>query len=185
MRFLLTLTGTIAGLAALLGLKGLSSAAPATGPVAGPGSSASSTAAGGGAGAGSANGGNTNGSGAAAGSGKGGSGTSGSGTSGSSGASAGSGASTTRTATGSAISTEYGPMQVQVSVAGQKVTAVKVLQQTNSGQTSQQIDANAIPQLTRETLTAQSANISAVSGASYTSGGYIKSLQSALDQVKA
>jgi hypothetical protein len=179
MRFLLTLTGTIAGLAALLGLKGLSSAAPATGPVAGPGSSASSTAAGGGAGAGSANGGNTSGSGAAAGSGKGGSGTSESGTSG------GSGASTTRTVTGSAISTEYGPMQVQVSVAGQKVTAVKVLQQTNSGQTSQQIDANAIPQLTRETLTAQSANISAVSGASYTSGGYIKSLQSALDQVKA
>jgi hypothetical protein len=178
-RFLLALTGTIAGLAALLGLKGLSSAAPTAGPVAAAGSSVSTTP-GGGAGAGSANGGNanggnTNGSGAAAGSGTGGGG----------GAAAGGGTDTTRTVTGSAIATQYGPMQVQVSIAGRKLTAVKVLQHTNSGEESQQIDANAIPQLTHETLAAQSANISAVSGASYTSDGYIKSLQSALDQAGA
>jgi uncharacterized protein with FMN-binding domain len=84
--------------------------------------------------------------------------------------------------TGAVDNTPYGPMQVQVTMDGSKITDVKVLQQTNTGSLSQQIDANAIPQLTKETLTAQSARIDAVSGASYTSAGYIKSLQSALDQ---
>ena len=84
--------------------------------------------------------------------------------------------------TGAVDNTSYGPMQVQVTMAGSKITGVKVLQQTNTGSLSQQIDANAIPQLTEETLAAQSARIDAVSGASYTSAGYIKSLQSALDQ---
>jgi uncharacterized protein with FMN-binding domain len=87
--------------------------------------------------------------------------------------------------TGTVDNTPYGPMQVQVTMEGSKIAGVKVLQQTNTGSLSQQIDANAIPQLTKETLTAQSARIDAVSGASYTSSGYIKSLQSALDQAKA
>ena len=86
--------------------------------------------------------------------------------------------------TGAVDNTSYGPMQVQVTMAGSKITGVKVLQQTNTGSLSQQIDANAIPQLTEETLAAQSARIDAVSGASYTSAGYIKSLQSALDQAR-
>jgi hypothetical protein len=88
----------------------------------------------------------------------------------------------TRTLTGAVDNTQYGPMQVEVVLQGHKITDVKVLQQTNTGTESQQIDANAIPQLTRETLTAQSARIDAVSGASYTSAGYIQSLQSALDK---
>ena len=86
--------------------------------------------------------------------------------------------------TGAVDNTPYGPMQVQVTMDGSKITGVKVLQQTNTGSLSQQIDANAIPQLTKETLAAQSARIDAVSGASYTSAGYIKSLQSALDQAR-
>jgi uncharacterized protein with FMN-binding domain len=86
--------------------------------------------------------------------------------------------------TGAVDNTSYGPMQVQVTMEGTKITGVKVLQQTNTGSLSQQIDANAIPQLTKETLTAQSARIDAVSGASFTSAGYIKSLQSALDQAR-
>ena len=86
--------------------------------------------------------------------------------------------------TGAVDNTSYGPMQVQVTMAGSKITGVKVLQQTNTGSLSQQIDANATPQLTKETLAAQSARIDAVSGASYTSAGYIKSLQSALDQAR-
>ena len=84
--------------------------------------------------------------------------------------------------TGAVDNTPYGPMQVQVTMEGRKITDVKVLQETNTGSLSQQIDANAVPQLTKETLAAQSARIDAVSGASYTSAGYIKSLQSALDQ---
>ena len=54
-----------------------------------------------------------------------------------------------------------------------------------TGEQSNEIDSAAIPKLTSETLTAQSARIDAVSGASYTSSGYIQSLQSALDKVRA
>jgi uncharacterized protein with FMN-binding domain len=88
----------------------------------------------------------------------------------------------TRTVTGTVANTQYGPMQVRVTLAGTKITEVTVLQRTDDGSESDQIDANAIPKLTSETLAAQSAHIDAVSGASYTSSGYIQSLQSALDQ---
>ena len=88
----------------------------------------------------------------------------------------------TRTVTGTVASTQYGPMQVQVTLAGTKITKVTVLQRTDDGAESDQIDATAIPMLTSETLAAQSAHIDAVSGASYTSSGYIQSLQSALDK---
>ncbi|MGO4753756.1 FMN-binding protein, partial [Streptomyces sp. 2MCAF27] len=47
---------------------------------------------------------------------------------------------------------------------------------------SQQIASYAVPQLTSETLSAQNAQIDAVSGATYTSEGYVQSLQSALDK---
>jgi uncharacterized protein with FMN-binding domain len=88
----------------------------------------------------------------------------------------------TRTLTGTVASTQYGPMQVQVTLAGTKITKVTVLQRTDDGSESDQIDSTAIPMLTSETLAAQSAHIDAVSGASYTSSGYIQSLQSALDK---
>jgi uncharacterized protein with FMN-binding domain len=73
-------------------------------------------------------------------------------------------------------------MQVAITVSGTKITKITVVQQTNQGAYSGQVDANAIPQLTSEALAAQSAKIDAVSGASYTSAGYIQSLQSAIDQ---
>jgi uncharacterized protein with FMN-binding domain len=91
----------------------------------------------------------------------------------------------TRTATGAVASTPYGPMQVQVVLRGSTITAVRVLQRTDSGSRSDQIDAAALPHLTAEALATQSARIDAVSGASYTSAGYIRSLQSALDTASA
>jgi uncharacterized protein with FMN-binding domain len=97
-------------------------------------------------------------------------------------ASAGTPAAATRTVTGTVANTQHGPMQVQVTLAGTKITKVTVLQRTDDGTESDQIDATAIPQLTSETLAAQSAHIDAISGASYTSSGYIQSLQSALDK---
>ena len=101
-------------------------------------------------------------------------------------ASAGSGGSTaTRTITGAVETTMYGPMQVKVTLEGQKITNVSVVQETNDGQESQQIDSFSIPKLTAETLAAQSARIDTVSGATTTSQGYIGSLQSALDQAGA
>jgi hypothetical protein len=84
--------------------------------------------------------------------------------------------------TGHAFHTKFGPMQVQVTLVNRKIVKVTVLQHTDLGAYSGQIDARALPQLSQETLTAQSARIDAVSGASYTSEGYIQSLQSALDQ---
>jgi uncharacterized protein with FMN-binding domain len=93
----------------------------------------------------------------------------------------GTGSATTRTVTGKVENTQYGPMQIQLVLAGKKISKVNVLQQTNTGSNSVVIDANALPKLTSETLTAQSARIDAVSGATYTSQGYIASLQSAVD----
>jgi uncharacterized protein with FMN-binding domain len=61
---------------------------------------------------------------------------------------------------------------------------VTVLQRTNDGPESQQVDGSAIPRLVSETLAAQSGHIDAVRGATYTSEGYIGSLQSALDQAR-
>jgi uncharacterized protein with FMN-binding domain len=89
---------------------------------------------------------------------------------------------TTRTLTGAVANTQHGPMQVQLVLTGNRITKVNVLQQTDDGQESKQIDSFAIPKLTSETLAAQSARIDAVSGATYTSAGYIQSLQSAVDQ---
>lgn len=89
---------------------------------------------------------------------------------------------TARTVTGTVANTQYGPMQVQLTLTGQKITKVTVLQRTDAGAESDEIDSSAIPKLTSETLAAQSAQINAVSGASYTSQGYIQSLQSALDK---
>ena len=91
---------------------------------------------------------------------------------------------TARMVTGTVDNTQYGPMQVAIAVSGGKITKITVVQQTNAGSLSQQIDAGALPKLTSEALAAQSAKIDAVSGASYTSAGYIQSLQSAIDQAK-
>jgi uncharacterized protein with FMN-binding domain len=92
-----------------------------------------------------------------------------------------SGSTTTRTVTGTVANTPYGPMQVQLVLTGKQITKVNVLQHTDDGSMSVQIDSFALPKLTSETLTAQSARIDAVSGATYTSQGYMQSLQSAVD----
>ena len=86
------------------------------------------------------------------------------------------------TYTGKTISTMYGPMQVAAVVKAGKITDIRVLQRTNTGAQSNQIDANALPKLKAAAIKAQSANIDVVSGATYTSTGYAKSLQSALDK---
>ena len=96
--------------------------------------------------------------------------------------SAGSGTGTA--VTGNVIMTGYGPTQVQVTLSAGKIVKVTVLQHTDDGLNSQMIDGRALPLLNNETLAAQSAKINAVSGASYTSAGYIKSLQSALDKAR-
>lgn len=88
----------------------------------------------------------------------------------------------TKTVTGTAAQTRYGPVQVQVTVQGGKITNVSVIQYPNNDGRDQEINASALPTLVNETLQAQNAQIDMVSGATYTSNGYITSLQSALDQ---
>ncbi|WP_052864261.1 FMN-binding protein [Streptomyces niger] len=89
------------------------------------------------------------------------------------------------TFTGDVVNTRYGPVQVAATLKGGRITAVKVLQVPSANGRDQQLAGYAVPQLTRAALTAQSAHIDAVSGASYTSEGYIQSLQSALDRAHA
>ena len=75
----------------------------------------------------------------------------------------------------------YGMVQVKVSVKGHHIVDVTALSLPQGGRSSD-ISAYAAPQLRREALSAQDARIDTVSGASYTSAGYARSLQSALDQ---
>jgi uncharacterized protein with FMN-binding domain len=73
---------------------------------------------------------------------------------------------------------------VQLSISGGSITDVSVLQYPNGNGRDQEINSYAIPQLNAEAVKANSASIDMVSGATYTSEGYISSLQSALDQAK-
>lgn len=87
-----------------------------------------------------------------------------------------------RTVTGPVSQTEWGPVQVQITVAGSRITDVQVLQYPHENGKDQQINSYALPILVDETLQAQSANIDMVSGATVTSDGYLTSLQAALDE---
>jgi uncharacterized protein with FMN-binding domain len=86
------------------------------------------------------------------------------------------------TDTGSVVQTRFGPVQVQVTIAGGRITDVTALQLPNDRQRSAEISQIAEPMLRSEALTAQSAQIDLISGATYTSDAYAQSLQSALDQ---
>ncbi|WP_457184719.1 FMN-binding protein [Nocardioides sp. P5_E3] len=107
---------------------------------------------------------------------------SGSATSGSGSGSAGQSSTAASTVTGDSVGTPYGPVQVRVAVDGSTITDVTVLQYPDQDGHSVQINQYALPQLINETLDAQGSGISMVSGATYTSQGYLQSLQSALDQ---
>ncbi|MFG3280732.1 FMN-binding protein [Streptomyces sp. NPDC048111] len=91
----------------------------------------------------------------------------------------------TGTFTGDPVETRYGTVQVSATLADGRITSVAVLQAPEHNGRDQELTAYAVPRLTEEALGAQSAHIDAVSGASYTSEGYIQSLQSALDQARA
>jgi len=111
---------------------------------------------------------------------------SGSGKAGSSSSSSGSAASSAaaKTVAGGEVQTIYGPIQVTITVKGGKITAVSVPVYPNGTMRDMQINSFALPQLVQETVAANSASIDGVSGATYTSQGYVSSLQSALDKAR-
>jgi uncharacterized protein with FMN-binding domain len=87
-----------------------------------------------------------------------------------------------RTFDGDVADTRWGPVQVRITTAGGKITDVQVLQSPDGNRRDIEISNSALPILQQETMSAQSAQIDSVSGATYTSDGYTRSLQSAIDR---
>lgn len=78
------------------------------------------------------------------------------------------------------VQTDFGPMQLQVTATAGKISDIQILQYPNGDRKSQQINQRALPTLIQEAVTANSANIDGVSGASYSSAGFSQALQSAI-----
>ncbi|MFF3502667.1 FMN-binding protein [Streptomyces sp. NPDC003247] len=85
------------------------------------------------------------------------------------------------TVTGDSAQTRWGPVQVRVTLQNGKLTDVTAVDYPTDNPRDQEINSYALPRLRTEALQAQSADIDTVSGATYTSDGYRRSLQSALD----
>jgi uncharacterized protein with FMN-binding domain len=173
-RVILAIICTAVGLVLLLSFKTRGSAGLAssglTTPTGQGGTSASPSAASGSSG--------TSGSSGSSGS----SGTSGSGSSGKKSSSSTASSTASETVAGDVVQTIYGPIQVTITVKDGKITAVNVPEYPDGTMRDEQINSFALPELVQETISANSASIDSVSGASYTSQGYISSLQSAIDK---
>ena len=84
---------------------------------------------------------------------------------------------------GDVVQTQFGPVQVEVVAEAGTLTSVTALALPENDGHSMMISQNVEPVLSEQALTAQSAQIAGVSGATYTSIAYQQSLQSALDQL--
>ncbi len=82
---------------------------------------------------------------------------------------------------GSLVDTPYGTVKVSVTIRGGAISDVTALKLTDDGGRSVRISRDAAPILRSEVLKAQSANVDSVSGATFTTDGYLTSLQAALD----
>ena len=86
--------------------------------------------------------------------------------------------------TGNSVDAYYGNVQVKAIVSGGKLVDVQFLDHPGGRQTSIYINERAMPYLTSEAISIQDSNVDTVSGASFTSGAFRKSLASALAQAK-
>jgi uncharacterized protein with FMN-binding domain len=86
-----------------------------------------------------------------------------------------------RTVDGPVVSTRFGAVQVEVTLDGTQIVEVAALRLPNGDRRTDQISSYAEPILRTQALQAQSANIDGISGATYTSNAYARSLQAALD----
>jgi len=94
-------------------------------------------------------------------------------------------ATATTAVNGAVYSNKYGAVQVQaVFAADGSLSAVNVIQ-LPTDRKSVGINNRAVPVLNSAALAAQSAQVHSVSGATYTSTDYVKSLQSAIDAARA
>jgi uncharacterized protein with FMN-binding domain len=97
----------------------------------------------------------------------------------------GSGEVAARTVTGPVVSTRWGDVQVSVTLEGGRLTDVTALQLPDGDRRSASISQRVEPVLRSQALTAQGASIDGISGATYTSIAYARSLQAALDSAGA
>jgi len=88
---------------------------------------------------------------------------------------------TSMTVQGATVNTRYGPVSVRVQTNNGRIVDAVATTYPHGGGRTREINARAIPALESETLSLQSAHIDTISGATYTSEGYRRSLQSALD----
>lgn len=86
------------------------------------------------------------------------------------------------TYTGDVVDANYGNVQVSATIVNGKITNVQFLDYPHDRSTSQKVNSRATPILASEAIQAQSANVDAVTGASFTSAAFVQSLQSALDK---
>ena len=86
------------------------------------------------------------------------------------------------TVDGDAADTRFGPVQVRITVENGKLTSVTAVEYPTENPRDQEINSYAVPVLNQEAVQAGNAGIDVVSGATYTSDGYVRSLQSALDK---
>ena len=86
---------------------------------------------------------------------------------------------------GQASSNRWGTVQVQAVYSGGQLVDVQILSYPDGDRKSVQINQRALPTLIDEAITAQSADVDTVSGATYTSRSYTESLQSAIDAALA
>jgi uncharacterized protein with FMN-binding domain len=86
-----------------------------------------------------------------------------------------------QTLAGPVVSTRWGPVQVEITVDGGRLTDVAALQLPDGDRRSANISTRVEPTLRTQALAAQSASIDGVSGATYTTIAYARSLQAALD----
>ena len=85
-----------------------------------------------------------------------------------------------RVITGDAVNFRFGVLQVKVLLEGTRIANIAVLQAPGGGY--QRYTDRAVPGMKAKILKAQSTQVSAVSGATYTSEAYAQSVQSALDK---
>ena len=85
---------------------------------------------------------------------------------------------------GKLVRTKYGPVQVRITVAGGKITDIVLVAVPGANARTDQINEAALPTLRAHALSAQSADVDTVSGATATSDGYRKSLQAAIDKAR-
>ncbi len=84
--------------------------------------------------------------------------------------------------TGQAVDVHFGIVQVKATISGGKISDISFLSMPSEANRSYRLSAIAEPILKSETISAQSANVDIVSGATSTSEGYVQSLQTALSQ---